>query len=168
MNLKQILRERETWKGVLIILLLSVVLGTVSNAGLVKRFLQGEFRQAFLSKEDYPGLRFITLPEVEELWHNQTAVMVDSRPVSDFRRGHIPGAVSVPLEEVQNRAYDLGGRVPSDRPLVIYCEGGDCLTSLNLARLLHQRGFRDLRVFSGGWNEWLSAGLPVEKENEDS
>lgn len=168
MNLKPILRDGETWKGIVIILALSLVMGTVSNLGLIKKFLRGEFRQAFFTREEYPGLVFITLPEVEELWHNQKAVIVDSRPVSEFRRGHIPGAISVPLEEIKGGNYSPLERLSPVKPLIIYCEGGDCLTSLNLARLLHGRGFGDLRVFSGGWAEWLAAGLPVEKEDEAS
>lgn len=167
MNLKQILSDRETWKGVFVILAVSAVIGTVSNLGLLKKFLKGEFRQAFLAKEQYPGLVFITLPEVEELWHSQAAAVVDSRSVSEFNQGHIPGAISVPLEEINRGNYALLEKLPPGRPLVIYCEGGDCLTSLNLARVLHQRGFGDLRVFSGGWDEWLAAGLPVARENDD-
>lgn len=168
MKIKQILRDGETWKGILIILALSLAIGTVSNLGLIKKFLRGEFRQAFFTREEYPGLVFITLPEVEELWHNQKAVIVDSRPVSEFRRGHVPGAISVPLEEVKGGNYDPLERLTTAKPLIIYCEGGDCLTSLTLARLLYGRGFRDLRVFSGGWAEWLAAGLPVEKEDGGS
>ncbi|MGQ9802021.1 MAG: rhodanese-like domain-containing protein [Candidatus Saccharicenans sp.] len=167
MSLKEILRDRETWQGIIIILCLSLVLGAVTNAGLIRRFLQGEFRQAFLSREEYPGLVFISLAEVEELWHNQQAVIVDSRTASEFRQGHIPGAISVPLEQVKGSNYGLLQTIPSGQPLIIYCEGGDCLTSLNLARLLHDRGFRDLRIFSGGWLEWTAAELPVEKTEED-
>lgn len=166
MNLKQILRDGETWKGIFIILALSLVIGTVSNLGLIKKFLRGEFQQAFFSKKDYPGLVFVTLPEVEELWHNQAAVIVDSRPVSEFRRGHIPGSISLTLEEARSGDSSRLERIGPGSPLIIYCEGGDCLTSLNLARFLHGLGFRDLRVFSGGWAEWLEAGLPVEKEDD--
>ncbi|MCX8160234.1 MAG: rhodanese-like domain-containing protein [Candidatus Saccharicenans sp.] len=166
MNLKQILGDRETWKGIFIILALSLAIGAVSNLSLIKKFLQGEFRQAFIARDSYPGLVFITRLEVEDLWHNQLATIVDSRSVSEFKRGHIPGAISVPLEEVRSGNFGLLDRIPPGRPLVIYCEGGDCLTSLNLARLLHERGFRDLRVFAGGWEEWLAAGLPVEKEDD--
>ncbi len=166
MKLQQILRDRETWKGILIILALSLFIGTVSNSGLIRKFLRGEYRQAFFSREDYPGLVFITLPEMEELWHNQAALIVDSRSVPEFRSGHIPGSISVPLEEVKGGNSSLLDRLKPGQPLIIYCEGRDCLTSLNLARLLHERGFRDLRVFSGGWEEWVAAGLPVEKEDD--
>ncbi|MCR4395740.1 MAG: rhodanese-like domain-containing protein [Candidatus Saccharicenans sp.] len=168
MKLKEILRDRESWQGLIIILSLSLVLGAVSQAGLIKRFLQGEFKQAFLSREDYPGLVFISLPEVEDLWHNQQAAILDSRSTLEFRRGHIPGAMSIPLDEVKSGNYGLLDTIPLGQPLIIYCEGGDCLTSLNLARLLHDRGFRDLRIFSGGWEEWMAAGLPVEKAEEDA
>lgn len=168
MSLKLILRDRETWTGLFVILALALVMGTVSNLALIKKFLRGEFRQAFFLKESYPGLVFITLPEVVELWHNQTALIVDSRQASEFRRGHVPGAISVPLEEIKSGNYGSLERLTTAKPLVIYCEGGDCLTSYNLARFLYERGYRDLRVFSGGWAEWLAAGLPVEKEDEGS
>lgn len=161
MSVRKIIYDRETWRGLFFIVSLSVVLGIVSNLGLIKRFLAGEFHQAFLLREDYPGLVFITLTEVEDLWHNRTAAIVDSRSASEFDSGHIPGAISVPLEEINRGNFGLLEKIPRDQPLVIYCEGGDCLSSLNLARLLHQRGFRDLRVFSGGWEEWTAAGLPV-------
>lgn len=166
MNLKQILRDKETWKGIIFILALSLVAGTASNLGLLKKFLQGEYRQTFFSREEYPGLVFITLPEMEDLWHNQVATIVDSRSVPEFRRGHIPGAISIPLEEVKRNDSLLLHRIRPGQPVIIYCEGGECQTSLNLARLLHERGFRDLRVFSGGWEQWLAAGLPVEKEDD--
>jgi len=163
MGLKKILSDRETWLGLLIILGLAVLLGFITNAGLVKRFFSGEFKQAFVNKEQYPGLVFITLAEAEFLWSNHQAVIVDSRSASEFKRGHIPEAISIPLEEVKNGNNALLEKVPKGKPLVIYCEGGDCLTSLNLAKILYERGFQDLRIFSGGWGEWTASGLPVEK-----
>jgi rhodanese-related sulfurtransferase len=49
--------------------------------------------------------------------------------------------------------------------VVVYCEGGDCQSSLDLAKRLHEAGFRDIRVSTGGWDEWRAAGLPEEKSD---
>jgi rhodanese-related sulfurtransferase len=51
---------------------------------------------------------------------------------------------------------------PEDQVIVVYCEGGDCQTSVALAKVIHERGFTDIRVLSGGWGDWVAAGLPVE------
>jgi len=162
-TLKKIIFNRVTWKGVAFILILSAVLGVVTNFGLIKRFLAGEFQQAFIDSQEYPGLVFITLNEAEDLWFNQQAIIIDSRSEDEFIKGHIPGAVSMPLEKIKADDSTIISQLPQGRTLMIYCEGGDCLTSLNLARILYQRGFLDLRVFSGGWKEWTEAGLPTER-----
>ncbi|MGB9893700.1 MAG: rhodanese-like domain-containing protein [Candidatus Saccharicenans sp.] len=167
MGLKKIFSDRQIWKGLFIILALSVIMGLVLNAGLVKRFFSGEFKQGFIKRDQLPGLAFITLAETEDLWSNQQAVIVDSRPAFEFKGGHIPGAISVPLEEVKKGNNSLLEKIPRGRLLVIYCEGGDCLTSLNLAKILHDHGFPELRVFSGGWEEWVASGLPVEKTEDN-
>jgi rhodanese-related sulfurtransferase len=52
---------------------------------------------------------------------------------------------------------------PADQLLVVYCEGGDCQTSVSLAKLIHQRGFTDIRILFGGWEEWSAAGLPEQR-----
>jgi len=161
--IRKILFHRQTWKEIFIIVGLAVVFGLVSNSGLIKRFLAGEFREAFILPEEFPGLVFISLQEAEDLWFTQQALFVDSRSEEEYRQAHIPGAISIPLEQVKRGNENLLPKFPSDRLLVIYCEGGDCLTSLNLGRLLYQKGFKNIRIFSGGWNEWSVSGRPVEK-----
>ena len=162
MGLKKILADKQTWVGLGLIFGISLVCGLVSHPGLVKRFLAGEFRQAFILKEDFPQVIFITLPEAEVAWSERQAVFIDSRSLEAYHRGHIPGAISIPLEEVKSGREDLLASIPEAMEIIIYCEGGDCQASLNLARWLESRGFKNLRVFSGGWLEWTQAGLPVE------
>ncbi len=163
MSLKSIFSDRETWRGIIIIIGLSVLLAVTTQFGLIKRFLKGEFRQAFISREEFPGLVFISLSEAENLWSAGEAVVVDSRSQEEYASGHIPGAISIPLIEVKEGADYLFNRLPPDRQIVVYCEGGGCQTSLALARILYARGYKNIKVFSGGWEEWLKAGLPVER-----
>lgn len=156
MKLKNLLR------GIVIILLLSIILGAAVNFSLVRRFVRGEFKQGFLAQEEFPGIRFITLAEAEDLFARAGAVFIDSRSREEFAAGHVPGALNIPLEESKQRLSGGDLPYPQERTLVVYCEGGDCQTSISLAKLIHDRGFRDTRIFRGGWTEWSAAGLPVE------
>ncbi|MBC7363858.1 MAG: rhodanese-like domain-containing protein [Candidatus Aminicenantes bacterium] len=162
MKIKEIFGHRETWQGIAVILGLSIILACVTQFGLIKRFWQGEFKQGFVRGEEFPGLVFISLAEAESLWASGEALMVDSRSREEYAAGHVPGAFSLPLVEVKNGQDNLLQLLPEDKPLVVYCEGGSCQTSLALAKILSKKGYRNIKVFSGGWEEWLQAGLPVE------
>jgi rhodanese-related sulfurtransferase len=169
MNAGKIARE------IILILVLSVILGAAVHFPLVRRFAAGEFRQGFVDSREYPGIRFITMAETEDLFSQKMQgaeglLFIDSRDPGDFAAGHIPGALNVPLERAQNlrkkeAAPDWPAMLglPDGQILVIYCEGGDCQTSISLAKIIHDRGYQDIRIFSGGWTEWDASGLPEEK-----
>lgn len=156
------MRLKKLALGVLTIASLSVILGGALHFRLVKRYFAGEFREGFVDAGRYPGIAFIGRAEVEELFQAGGAVLVDSRTAAEYAAGHIPGAVNAPLDSPERALADLAAGRPLGRPIVVYCEGGDCQTSTAAARLIHDRGFRDVRVYQGGWADWLSAGLPVE------
>jgi rhodanese-related sulfurtransferase len=146
---------------------LSFVLGTAVHLPLIRRFFAGEFRSGFLDREKYPDIRFVTLAEAEDLFSQGAgaAVFLDSRRGEDFAAGHIAGARSIPLNDHKQGLPDGILAYPLDHTLVVYCEGGDCQTSIALAKLIRLKGFRDIRIFSGGWAEWSAAGLPTEASN---
>lgn len=73
------------------------------------------------------------------------AVVVDVRPADEFAQGHIDGAVSIPLEELESRMSEL----PPDSVVVLYCRGRLCTLSHEAARLLADAGF-DARVLPTG------------------
>ncbi len=156
---------RKLIKEIAVIIAVSCLLGGVVNFSLVRRFFAGEYRDSFLPRDKYPGIRLITLAEAEDLFAagSPQAVFVDSRSRREFAAGHIPGSLTIPLEENRKSLPEGVLTYPPEQTLVVYCEGGDCHTSLALARLIHDRGFKDIRIFSGGWEEWIAAGLPVEQ-----
>lgn len=168
MDAKKLARE------IFLIIIVSVGLGVAVNFSLLRRFLGGEFRQSFIDEREYVGIRFITLAEAEDLFARkmqagEKIAFLDSRSREDFAAGHIPEARSVPAAELKGKDDRAsGGELDEalsfleDHILVVYCEGGDCQTSVTLARLIHDRGFADIRILSGGWEEWAAAGLPVE------
>jgi rhodanese-related sulfurtransferase len=144
---------------------LSVIVAAAVHLPLIERFVLGEFRETFFVQADYPGIRMITLGEAEDLWRAGEALVLDARASGFFERGHVPGARNLPAAETRVVLPAWIIEVPKDRTMLVYCEGGDCQSSLALAKRLHDESFRDIRVFSGGWEEWTKADLPEEKSD---
>jgi rhodanese-related sulfurtransferase len=151
---------------VLAIAVLSFVVGFATNFSSVRKYFKGEFRQSFLARDKYPGVTFISLAETEQLFAKKVAVFIDARSQEEYVSGHIPGALNLPLEEAQRGEVGDRLRASLDRALVVYCQGGDCETSISLAKILYESGFKDIKVFQGGWAEWKAAGLPVAEGND--
>jgi rhodanese-related sulfurtransferase len=142
---------------------LSVLVAAIVHFPLIARFARGEFRDSFFQASDYPGLRLITIEEGEELWRAGGTVFIDARRKPAFDEGHVPAALSAPAAEAE-KALPMDVRtLPRGQAVVVYCEGGDCQSSLLLAHKLSQQGFKDVRVMTGGFGEWTKAGLPAER-----
>lgn len=149
-----------------IILVLSSIVGLGTNTSLIKKYFQGEFKQGFYSSEKYPHITYITLAEAEQLFASQDAVFVDSRPSDLFQKGHILGALNIPFGEKKEKEILGQLDLPSEKSLVVYCDGSECRSSVELAKALHEYGLKSIKVFFGGWKEWIQAGLPVSAEND--
>lgn len=156
---------RKVVRQVLALGVLSVLAAAAVHFPLLKRFVRGEFRETFFSQAEYPGVRLITLEEAEDLWAGGGAVFFDARPAVPYSEGHVPGARNLALNESGPRLTADVQDILRERTLVVYCEGGDCQSSLLLAKRLHDEGFKDVRVVTGGWEEWKKAGLPEERDN---
>jgi len=85
------------------------------------------------------------------------AVVLDVRPESEFRAGHIAGAQSAPIPSLDG----LASRLPRRREIVAYCRGPYCVYADDAVRLLRARGL-EARRLDVGFPEWQRAGLPVE------
>ena len=82
--------------------------------------------------------------------------VLDVRPVEEYRAGHIPGAISVPLKELRVRLSTL----PRGREIVAYCRGPYCVLAVDAVKLLRSHGFAAVRL-EDGVPEWRALGLPV-------
>ena len=82
--------------------------------------------------------------------------VLDVRPAEEYRSGHIPGALSIPLKELERRLSDL----PPERDIVAYCRGPYCVLAVEAVELLRARGFRAFRM-EQGVQDWRAEGLPV-------
>ncbi|WP_190812644.1 ArsR/SmtB family transcription factor [Saccharopolyspora pogona] len=84
-------------------------------------------------------------------------VVLDVRPREEYEAGHIPGAVSIPVEELADKL----GEIPADQEIVAYCRGSYCVLAHDAVRLLAAHG-RSARRLTDGMLEWQLAELPVE------
>ena len=85
--------------------------------------------------------------------HAGDVTVIDVRPAAEFDAGHLPGAVSMPLDELERRLDELS----KDRDVVAYCRGPYCVMSLDAMALLRARGFRAHRL-EAGVIEWRARG----------
>ena len=107
----------------------------------------------------------ITLDEAKVLHESRGAVFLDARPLEEFTKGHIQGAVSLPWHEAERRAMDVTADMANDAVIITYCDGDTCDLSKELALLLENLEFSNVRVLVNGWTIWRQAGFPVETEN---
>ncbi|MFI6010926.1 ArsR/SmtB family transcription factor [Streptomyces sp. NPDC051243] len=84
-------------------------------------------------------------------------VVLDVRPAEEYTAGHIPGALSIPVDQLADRIAEL----PAEAEVVAYCRGAYCVLAHDAVRLLRQRGRRAVRL-TDGMLEWRLAELPVE------
>jgi len=84
-------------------------------------------------------------------------VVLDVRPSEEYQAGHIPGALSVPLKELESRLEGL----PADREIVAYCRGPYCLLAVEAVERLRARGFKATRL-DESVSDWRARGFEVE------
>ena len=83
--------------------------------------------------------------------------VLDVRPDDEFALGHLPGALNIPLAELERRL----GELPKGREVIAYCRGPYCVLSFEAVATLRAHGYR-VRRLEDGYPEWKAAGLPVE------
>ena len=93
---------------------------------------------------------------LERLIQDRNAVLIDTRPSREYEYGHLPEAISMPIDELPMRLHEL----PQDRPIIAYCRGDYCLFADEAVALLRERGFEAHRL-KGGWPEWWAEDRAV-------
>jgi rhodanese-related sulfurtransferase len=78
---------------------------------------------------------------------------LDAREPKLYDAGHITGSTNIPFEQLKAFADTLG-KMPKTDLYVLYCDGGDCHLSHDLADYMLANGFKRCAVYTGGWNEW--------------
>jgi rhodanese-related sulfurtransferase len=102
------------------------------------------------------------LANVKKFFDAGAAVFVDAREAPEYAEGHIAGALSVPFDDAVKNPALLEPFKKTGKPLILYCSGGDCELSKDLARNMLAEGIRKVLVFTDGLPAWKAAGYPVE------
>ncbi len=89
--------------------------------------------------------------------------VLDVRPREEYEAGHVPGALSVPLREIET----VLARLPRDQEIVAYCRGPYCVLAVEVVAMLRARGFRAVRM-EEGVPDWRAMGFPVAVGPEET
>jgi len=140
----------------------AVVLG-FSYTFIAGKGFFGNDRSSSPSISGHPGRgpTAINLQEAKALFDSNGAIFVDARHFFDYRRGHIKSALNIPLSEFDSRQKNVKD-LPRNKVIVVYCDGSECNSSIELAAKLYEHGFDGVRIFFGGWQEWVADKLPTE------
>jgi rhodanese-related sulfurtransferase len=91
------------------------------------------------------------------------AMIIDVRPVEEYRAGHIAGAMSIPVEELKTRLAEL----PRNQEIVAYCRGPYCVFAAQAVEILRKHGFQAVRL-EDNVTDWRAHGLPVATDSRVS
>ena len=120
-----------------------------NNLAEVDRIVRGYFDQR-------DSLEPITREELSDRLREGVVTLLDVRPADEFALGHVPGALNVPLAELDARLATLD----PEKDIVAYCRGAYCVMSFEAVSRLRVQGFRARRL-EGGMPEWAAAGNAV-------
>lgn len=103
----------------------------------------------------------VTLAQAYDLW-NQGVTFLDARTKLEYAAGHIRGAKLLdPNEFTSDESRGIIATLHPSLPVVIYCGGGDCHASENLAIFLQQAGYQQLHILHDGFPAWKAAGYDI-------
>ena len=106
-----------------------------------KQFVQvQQIKQEFLNTGI--GMDGVSLPELNDRMEKGEVLLLDVRPQEEYENGHIPGAVSIPIEELNEKLSSL----PTNLDVVAYCRGPYCLISAEAVKLLKEKGITAFRL----------------------
>jgi rhodanese-related sulfurtransferase/DNA-binding transcriptional ArsR family regulator len=103
------------------------------------------------------SLEALKMDELLIRMKSKNVVVLDVRPVNEFKNGHIPGAINMPVEQLSVKLKKL----PKNKEYVAYCRGPFCVFADDAVNLLTKKGFKAKRLVEG-FPDWKIKGLPVE------
>ena len=107
----------------------------------------------------------ITLEELQRLREESGTpfLIVDARTQDSFLKGHIPQAINIPADKIRQEAFQ--DKLPKDKKtlIIFYCAGPQCSAACKAAIQAKNLGYKEFRIYEGGYPEWLEKGLPIER-----
>lgn len=109
-------------------------------------------------KADKNILESITLDDLLARSKKEKVMLIDVRPKDEYNAGHIPNAVSIPLEQLKKRLNEL----PKNQTIIAYCRGPLCVMAVDAIKLLNQKKFNAIRM-EDGYVEWKLKQQEINK-----
>ncbi|MBI3070526.1 MAG: metalloregulator ArsR/SmtB family transcription factor [Deltaproteobacteria bacterium] len=104
------------------------------------------------------GLEVVSISELQKRVRAGDVTVVDVRPFDEYRAGHLPHAVSIPLADLERRLAEI----PRGKDVVAYCRDRYCVMSLRAVDILHAHGRRARRL-DDGFAEWAASRRPIAR-----
>jgi rhodanese-related sulfurtransferase len=140
---------------------MSVLLRNISALVLSFCVIAGVQAEEKEVPQNVAGTTKVSAEDVIDLVTNHPdLVIIDARKSSDFQKGYIEGAISLP--NTQTTPESLAQHIPGkSTPVLIYCNGIKCGRSVESAEIAVKAGYTDIYWFRGGWGEWIAKGYPI-------
>lgn len=157
---------RKSFLQMLVLIVMGTVIGLVYNTISPQSIPLRGGQEARLEQQ---GARTIDLEEVRYYLEQPGVVLIDARSPEEFSLGHIPKAENLPDEEFKSFFPKLKSKLMTADLIIVYCSGGSCGSSEDLALKLLNEGIGESRiaVFSGGLPAWMKAKLPIERSADN-
>ena len=118
-----------------------------------------QIKRQFL--EGREGMEPVNREALMGLVREEAVTVLDVRPAEEYKAGHISGAISLPLKELEQHLSDL----PRDQEIVAYCRGPYCVLSIQAVEILRAKGFKAVRI-DEGVQDFRAMGFPIAVNEE--
>ncbi len=103
---------------------------------------------------------------VQQIITKKERIVVDARHKDFYDMGHLPGALSYPLIDFDTNLDQMLSALGKNSAILVYCSSFECTDSHTLASRLIESNFTDVKVFAGGYGQWVELGFKIEKNEE--
>ena len=164
MQSKRLWKEISLLLGVAIVLAISVNYFSPAGIALVGQWdtSQGVITASAKNDVIVGKLEIEDVKTAKKIYDIGKSLFVDTRSRENYEDGHIPGAVSLPVGQFDELIDAFIDQHSLDQPIVTYCSGRTCEDSHNLAQMLLDFGFNDVKVFIDGLPGWEAEDYPIE------
>lgn len=121
---------------------------------------QTQVRQVLRESRQHPeDMEWVSIRDLLSRMDDGTVVLLDVRSDDEFMQSHLPGAINIPIEQLERRISELS----ENTDVIAYCRGQYCVLTAEAVAILRTKGHR-ARPLAGGVSEWTAAGLATEKK----
>ncbi len=114
---------------------------------------------ALYAYESFKSGKSVGTQGLSDLVNKQQGVVLDVRDNNEFKKGHIIGAINIPVRQIEERLSELNKH--QQNPIIVVCKIGQSSTAVT--KTLKANGFQDVYKLTGGMTDWEAANLPVVK-----